>query len=274
MTKAGLKARLNADIVLRLLSAALLIPIALYVTWHGGWWLAVTTTVFAGLMAFEWARLTGERVSYVMIPFAIAANLCLIPYAPIVAGLILGTGALLVFIAMPGTFRERLAGGFGCLYAGGLPLAFLMIREGAWDGRNIALIIMAIVWVSDSAAYFAGKGFGGPLLSPKASPNKTWSGALGAIICSGLAGMIAARLMNADDMLWLAMGVTVSILTQTGDMFESIVKRRYGVKDVSGFLPGHGGVMDRLDGFGTVCVVLLLAFLLLPDMVAGLGFAA
>ena len=113
---------------------------------------------------------------------------------------------------------------------------------------------MGTVWASDTGAYFAGRGFGGPPLAPKDSPSKTWSGAIGAMICSGLCGLIAAGLLDASRISWLFAGFAISIVAQWGDLFESSLKRRYGVKDTSGFLPGHGGVMDRVDGLGMAAV--------------------
>lgn len=263
----------GSDIGWRLVSAAAMIPFGLFVVWHGGLWLTVSAGLIAGIMAFEWARLTREPAVYFMIPFAVIACLLSGQVSVTVTLLILISGALAGMLLMKGALRLRIAAGFGCLYAGGFPLAFLILREGAWDGRSAALIIMAIVWASDSGAYFAGRGFGGPLLSPKDSPNKTWSGAFGGVICSALSGIIAAKLMGANEILWLVSGVLLSVVAQVGDLFESQVKRRYQVKDTSGFLPGHGGVMDRLDGLGSAAVFVLLIFLLVPGIVSGLGFA-
>ncbi|MEM9740882.1 MAG: phosphatidate cytidylyltransferase, partial [Pseudomonadota bacterium] len=124
---------------------------------------------------------------------------------------------------------------------------------------------------SDSGAYFAGRGFGGPPLSAD-SPNKTWSGAFGAVICSVLAGAIAAGLLKADLLVWLVFGAVLSVVAQFGDLFESQIKRQFGVKDASGLVPGHGGVMDRVDGLGAVCVLAVAAFLAFPGLVSTLGF--
>ena len=262
----------KSDIGWRLVSAAVLIPFALYVVWTGGWWMVISAAIFAGIMAFEWARLTRQPAIYVIIPFSVAACFLLQLMSVIAALAVLVSGMIVAALLFKGDIRARIAAGFGCLYTGGMPLAFLILREGAWDGRSAALIMMAIVWASDTGAYFAGRGFGGPLLSPKDSPNKTWSGAIGGVISSSLSGVIAANLMDANIILWLFAGAAISVVAQVGDLFESQIKRRYQVKDVSGFLPGHGGIMDRVDSLGSVCVAVVLAFLLIPALVAGLGF--
>ncbi|MEM7767596.1 MAG: phosphatidate cytidylyltransferase, partial [Pseudomonadota bacterium] len=149
-------------------------------------------------------------------------------------------------------------------------IGLLALREGPWDGQAAALIFMAIVWASDSAAYFAGRGFGGPALSP-GSPNKTWSGALGAVFCCMLCGAIAAGLVGGDQLAWVCVGGMISVIAQAGDLLESSLKRRFGVKDASGLVPGHGGVMDRVDGLGAVCVAGGLILAAAPGLVAALG---
>jgi len=202
-------------------------------------------------------------------------SLAIIP--PVVAGIVnpvVGLGALILCAAAAAALhplaRERSASGFAVLYTSGMPLALYALREGPWDGVAAALIIMGIVWASDSAAYFAGRGFGGPPLSPE-SPGKTWTGSLGAVVCSVLCGIIAARITGGSVFEWAVFGGLISVLAQLGDLFESRIKRRYGVKDASGLVPGHGGVMDRVDGLGLVCVFSAVALYIWPALRQTLG---
>ncbi|MEL7284542.1 MAG: phosphatidate cytidylyltransferase, partial [Pseudomonadota bacterium] len=125
----------------------------------------------------------------------------------------------------------------------------------------------------DSAAYFSGRGFGGPALHPD-SPAKTWSGAIGAVIFTTLCGLLAARITGGDEVTWLIVGGLISVFAQFGDLFESSMKRSYGIKDSSGMVPGHGGLLDRVDGLGMVCVVMVLVFLFAPSLVTVLGLSA
>lgn len=273
MTVPAVPARTRSDLALRLISALVLIPCALFVVHQGGWWLASGSAVFAAIMGFEWCRMSGQGPMALAAGVLALANLSfmlvlqgVVPVAWICAGL--GAFAILFGALNHRTFSLAV---FGMMYAGGLPLALQILRGGPWDGQSAALILMAIVWASDSGAYFAGRGFGGPALSSD-SPNKTWSGALGAVICAVLSGAIAAGLMNASLWLWLAFGAAISIVAQLGDLAESQIKRRFGVKDASGFVPGHGGVMDRVDGLGAVCVIGVAALLASPVFAGALGF--
>lgn len=261
--------RTRSELALRVASALVLIPFALFVVHQGGVWLAVGSALFAGVMGFEWCRMAAQGPVWLAVPVLAVINLAF--FAAPAAWV---CGALGVFALIFGALHGRgfALGAFGMMYAGGLPFALQVLREGGpWDGQAAALILMAIVWASDSGAYFAGRGFGGPALSTD-SPNKTWSGALGAVICSVLSGAIAAGIEDAGLTTWLLFGAAISVVAQAGDLFESQIKRQFGVKDASGLVPGHGGVMDRVDGLGAVCVLAVAAFLAAPGLVESLGF--
>ena len=160
---------------------------------------------------------------------------------------------------------------FGAIYTT-LPFgSFVWIREAQPSGEYYLIALLAIVWTTDIAAYFAGSGFGGPLLSPKDSPNKTWTGAIGALVCAGLAGAAFARAVGGDFMHWLFASLIVSIVAQAGDLLESRFKRLYGVKDTSGVVPGHGGVLDRLDALMAAAVLGGACASLLADLAPGFG---
>lgn len=260
------------DLGLRLLSAAALIPFGLFVVWTGGALLAVACGVFAALMAYEWIRMTGSPAMKAFVTLAI------IPFIPAAMGAPLWSiwallGAMLIASFTHPASEKRGAEAFGLLYVAGMSLGLFFMREGPWDGVATALIFMGIVWGSDSAAYFTGRLVGGPLLHPD-SPSKTWSGAIGAVLFSAACGALAARITGGELLSWLVVGGLISVVAQIGDMFESSTKRRYEIKDSSGFVPGHGGLLDRVDGLGLVCVVTALAFLFAPDFVRVLGLDA
>jgi len=259
----------NNELVLRVLSALFLIPFGLFVVWKGGAALAFGCALFAALMSYEWVRMSASPLLRFMIPLSIVA--------PVIAGmfgLLPGFSALIVCAAIAAALHplagSRFMSGFGLLYVSGMPLALYALRDGPWQGQLAALLIMAIVWISDSAAYFAGRGFGGPPLSPE-SPSKTWTGTVGAIVCCVLAGMVAARISGGSPVYWAVIGGLISVVSQSGDLFESALKRRFGVKDASGLVPGHGGILDRVDGFGMVCIIMVAVFYTSTFLVNTLG---
>jgi phosphatidate cytidylyltransferase len=165
------------------------------------------------------------------------------------AMLILLYGAAVEYLAArAGQPRLWLAGGI--LYAGALPVACILLRADPRYGFAAIVFLFAVTWATDILAYFVGRLAGGPKLWRRVSPNKTWSGAIGgaaAAIAAGLAVVHAAQIANSLAVAGLAL--LLSVASQAGDLFESALKRRFGVKDASHIIPGHGGIMDRLDGF-------------------------
>lgn len=264
----GGKSGQTREVLVRLASAAVLVPIAITCVWFGGWLLSGFAALCAGLMAFEWARMARSRVALLMIFGAVLANL-LHPVDPRWALIALvGTGVVAMALEQRDGLKSTAL--LGTLYAGGLPLALQVLRAipDNITGLYIAMGVMVLSWASDTSAFFVGRHFGGPLLAPKDSPNKTWSGAIGAVVGSVITALVFAYFVKGPLLIWGLLGVCVSVAAQFGDLFESQVKRRHGVKDTSGFLPGHGGVMDRLDGFGTACVAMVAVLKALPMLAA------
>jgi len=151
----------------------------------------------------------------------------------------------------------------GLLYAGVLALAPIILRRDPALGFVAILFLFAVVWGTDIAAYFAGRALGGPKLWAAVSPNKTWSGALG----GALGGVVAALLVVTVAGLVIApmlvlVALVLSIASQAGDLLESALKRQFGAKDASDLIPGHGGLMDRLDGFLTAVLAAVMVGLL------------
>jgi phosphatidate cytidylyltransferase len=129
-------------------------------------------------------------------------------------------------------------------------VAPFVLRNDPRYGLVAIIFLFAVVWTTDIAAYFAGRAFGGPKLAPRLSPKKTWSGALGGAIWAVMAAGIVAIMGGLPRLVVAALvGLVLSVASQAGDLFESGLKRHYGAKDASQLIPGHGGLMDRLDGF-------------------------
>lgn len=139
--------------------------------------------------------------------------------------------------------------------------ALIWLRAGSYGLGNV-LFLLALVWATDIGAYLTGRAFGGPRLAPRISPGKTWAGAIGGLVFAACAGVAAAAISGSGIALAIAVALGLSIIAQAGDLAESAMKRRFGVKDSGHLIPGHGGLLDRLDS--TLAVALagaLLAFL-------------
>lgn len=244
-----------ADFGLRLVSALVLAALALGALWAGGWLFAAFWIVAAVAIVWEWQHLVGGpalnlRLSFGAASVALAAAFASLgrPEAAVVTVL---AGALAV--AWAGGLRTALWSGCGVAYAGALVISVCLLRNSLFHGVTAILWLFAVVWGTDVMAYFGGRLIGGPKLWPRVSPGKTWSGFLVGVGCGAVAGCAAAALgaMPGElSFLPLALlGVLAGAVSQAGDLFESAIKRRFGVKDSSHMIPGHGGVMDRLDGF-------------------------
>jgi phosphatidate cytidylyltransferase len=268
------------EILLRVASAAVLAPLGLWAVYAGGIALAIATAGCGILAAFEWTRMASQSkvmwVNAVLITVlaATSATAAFLAHQglEVVAMVALIGCAIASAVAFYGKASVSSIA-FGVIYTT-LPFGcFVWIREIPANGQLFLLSVLAIVWTTDVAAYFAGRGFGGPLLSPRDSPNKTWTGAIGAVVCAGLAGAAVARGGGGDFIHWLLFGVGVSIIGQCGDLLESRFKRLYEVKDTSGFVPGHGGILDRLDGLMAAAVAVALILRYLPQLAPGFGAA-
>lgn len=249
-----------SELGLRLASAAVLIPIALFCVWYGGWPLAICCAIMAALMSWEWAKMGGVAFSWLVGIPTVGACLSLMLEPVWLSPLLLAAGISLNFIVRKGGLRSRSVAAFGVLYVFALSGSLFLLRDGSWDGRELALYVMSMVWASDAAAYFTGRSLGGPRLLPSESPNKTWSGAIGAVVACVLCGILIGTLEHQAIFVWALFGGAVSVVAQIGDLFESGLKRRFKVKDSSALLPGHGGMLDRVDGLGAACLFAVVLF--------------
>ena len=261
----------SRNLLMRLIAGAVLAPVAIAIAYAGGWlWTTLVTVVAIGLYV-EWLTIVGAaRQRRVVASGAIGlaiAGLCLAAGWIDAALLVLGLGSAGVALLWQERRRWTVA---GFIYAAAAQVASVLVRLDQAEGFVALMLILLVVWVSDIGGYFAGRSIGGPKLWPRISPRKTWAGAVGGFVASlVISGGFAALDLGKSGPI-LLLGAILSIASQLGDLFESAVKRRFGVKDSSHFIPGHGGLMDRLDGF--VAAVVLAAFLgLLRGGVDGVG---
>ncbi len=261
----------SRNLVMRVVAALVLAPTAIALAYAGGWpWTVLVTLAAIGLYV-EWLMIIDAARQRRAVAVGIVALA--------IAGLFLGAAridaSIAVFIlGLAGVAlispRRRIWTAAGFFYAGAAQIASVLMRlDHAW-GFAALILILLVVWVTDIGGYFAGRGIGGPKLWPRVSPRKTWSGAICGLAASLVVsvGFTALGLAKAGPVLLLA--AALSIVSQLGDLFESAVKRRFEVKDSSHIIPGHGGLMDRLDGF-IAAIVVAAVFGLLRGGVDGVG---
>ncbi len=262
MTTPPRRGAANADarrnLVVRVASAAALAPLVLAIAYVGGWAFLVLCALAAAGILWEWMHLVAGRSDLrLLVPgwAALLAALLLTGTGhPAAGGAVVGLGtvivAVVVFAAAAGEGARAVWAGGGVVYAGIGFLGPALLRSDAQLGFQAIAFVALSVWSTDILAFFVGRALGGPLLWPRVSPNKTWSGAIGGL-AGGVAGGIAVAYASGSGRL-VSLGVlalALSVLAQAGDLFESAIKRRFGAKDSGWIIPGHGGLMDRLDGF-------------------------
>ena len=253
----------------RIVSAVVLAIPVLLLTWAGGVWFRVLAVAIGAIILYEWLLITGR----------LAPRSALVPAAALAAGFValafgspvstvfglLGAGLLATAIdaAMRGEGRGAAA---GLAYAGlsGVSLAYL--RGGDVSGLWTILFLFATVWATDIMAYFVGRSVGGPKLAPAISPGKTWSGAVGGLAGGMVAGLAVTAAAGQFRLVLVPLVAFLSVASQVGDLFESAIKRRHGVKDSSHLIPGHGGLMDRVDGLVAAALVLYLILMALAGV--------
>lgn len=252
---------LGSELALRVGSALVLVPLAIGTAYLGGWLFALFWGAAAMGVLWEWTALVA-RNDQRSVPLTGGASLAL-AVVLVAAGHLLAAVVVLAMGAIGAASlalaerRTWVAGGIP--YAGALALAPIVLRADDADGFLAVIFLFAIVWTTDISAYFAGRALGGPKLMPQVSPNKTWAGAVGGLIASVVVALALAKMAGLTALFALAMlAVVLSVFAQGGDLFESFLKRRFHAKDSSHLIPGHGGLMDRLDGFVSASVAAAL----------------
>jgi phosphatidate cytidylyltransferase len=261
----------SRNLLRRIAAALVLAPSAIAIAYAGGWfWTALVTLAAIGLYV-EWLMIVGsvrQRRVVVSGGLALAISGFCLAAGRIDAALV---ASALGFAAVALLSSERAFwSAAGLVYAAAAEIASVVVRLDQTWGLAALILVLLVVWVTDIGGYFAGRGLGGPKLWPRISPKKTWAGAIGGFAASLVvaAGFAATGLGKTGPML--LMGAVLSIASQLGDLLESAVKRRFGVKDSSHIIPGHGGLMDRLDGF-VAAVVMAAIFGFLRSGVDGVG---
>ncbi len=266
----------GGNLAARLVTGIVLVAVALAAVWIGGFGFAALVAAGSLVMFGEWAAMhrlpRGLRLAGLALLGAVQLTMPLALIGETLMALAAGAAVIAVFAwrlgggvtgaDAGGGRRLALAAASGLLYCG-LPAVALVWLRGLGLGLPATIFILAVVWATDIAAFFTGRAIGGPRLAPAISPNKTWAGALGGVVGAMLTG-VALAASYIDNLSFL--GAFASLagglagLAILGDLFESALKRRAGVKDSGSLLPGHGGVLDRLDGLVPAAVAGAMVF--------------
>ncbi len=257
-----------SNLRLRVISAGVLAPLILAAVWFGGLPFLLLIWGAVGLLALEWATMSAPEtpiragaVMAVMLLFAaiaVKAGYFKSAWLAVAIGAAAVWAVAMIWRRDDGPLHEA----FGMLYLGAPMVSLLWLRSGA-QGRDWTFMLLAATWSADIGAYAAGSLIGGPKLWPRISPKKTWSGFLVGILASMAAAelvALASPMQGGPPISWAwAAGLVVGLATMAGDLCESMLKRSFGVKDSGSLIPGHGGLLDRVDGlmFATAAMALV-----------------
>lgn len=241
--------RAHGELWARLGSALVLASIAIAATLAGDWAFAAMIGAGTMVLAWEWGRMVrAETASLTMIVHG--ATLIAAVLLTVVGAFAAAFGALAVGAVAVAALRREVWSPLGVFYFGLPAMALVFVRSDAALGAAAILYLFVVVWGADTAAYFCGRLIGGPRLAPRISPKKTWAGFIGGSLAPGLLGLAAAAWLGATSPTMLAASsIGLAIVSQLGDLAESAAKRAFGAKDASQLIPGHGGLLDRVDGF-------------------------
>jgi phosphatidate cytidylyltransferase len=242
-----------------------MIPVALAAVWYGGPWISGLAALAAAIMAWEWGRLVGRSTGPsdgLLLAVVAALSVLAGAYVAVWLGLLVGLAGILL--------QQRLAGarngapiwtGVGLAWIIAPCIGFVWLRAAPDDGVATVYWLLAVVWAIDTAAYIAGKTIGGPKLAPRISPKKTWAGLIGGVLAAMVVGLVTALIVDSAGIWQVALlSGALAIIEQMGDMAESFAKRHFGAKDSGNLIPGHGGLLDRLDGMlAVVAAVVILS---------------
>jgi phosphatidate cytidylyltransferase len=257
---------------LRAVSALVLAPLAVLAIWAGDLWFLAIMLAACAVLAREWAQMCAPArpipiawaVGAALLAVTATANVAL---SPALVTLVFAAALAGVFARRIG--QEGLDAAYGVLYLGWPAILLIWLRDGnSGMGLSWTILVFVVAWSADVMAFLVGSLLKGPKLWPRYSPNKTWSGFVGGLAAGALAGWLVAVFipggLGVPHPLWgLLLGLAGALATMAGDLWESALKRRFGVKDAGGLIPGHGGLLDRVDGLMFAAVVLAAARLLI-----------
>jgi phosphatidate cytidylyltransferase len=239
-----------ADLRARALSAAVLAPLSLACIWFGGAVFAALLAVITAGLAYEWLGLCRQLNPRAIALFVVLPVTVLVAaWGGAVPALALLAAAMIAGVALAEGISRARPLAFGVPYLGLAAVALVWLRQPPMSGGANVIVLLMIVWASDIGAYITGRAIGGPLLAPRISPGKTWSGAIGGLAAAGSTGLAASLFLGSGPISWRPAGfaLLLGVIGQIGDLFESRLKRHFGVKDSGTTIPGHGGLLDRLD---------------------------
>jgi phosphatidate cytidylyltransferase len=265
----------------RVASGFVLVPLVIEAIWwdKSGWGVVVMASIAAGVLAYEWAVMSTDHgrkrvmtviALAVIIPVVVAHYGNRDPVTGIRAAWALPTawglavlGACIGALAAKGAVDRRADASYGVIYIAS-PCIALVWLHGTHEGPAWTMLLFMTTWFADTGAYAAGNIFKGPKLWPRVSPKKTWSGFFGGLVCGTIAAVVVWGLNNMALTLGAAvlMGICGALATMAGDLWESVLKRRFGVKDSGDIIPGHGGLLDRVDGLLFAVIVVSAARLI------------
>lgn len=252
------------DFGLRAASAVVLAPLAVFAVWLGGLWILAVMAAACLLLSAEWARMSAPE-GWRSVVVGVAAALLTALAAAHFAGLSAGLVVMVVGAGLAGLFawsrkRSPVDAAYGVLYIGWPAVLFIWLRDGtSIEGFYWVTLTFAVTWSADVMAFLIGSTVGGPKLWPRYSPNKTWSGFIGGLIAATAAGIAMSVLPDAGTKnltVGAMLGLAGGAAAMAGDLWESALKRRFGVKDAGDIIPGHGGLLDRVDGLMFAIVVI------------------
>lgn len=253
---------MKSELQLRVLSGVVMAFLTLTLTWLGGTFFSVFSALIGLLIFYEWSTITAVKQDRANAIYGWVALLVICLFVSVFqflwafAALVIFTAAAWVWAKVR---QQRYWLPTGIFYAGFSALSLASIRGDDTAGLIAMLFVFAIVWTTDISAYFVGRAAGGPKLAPRISPGKTWSGAIGGAFFGTLAG-VGVYMLNYPflGISIVILALSLSVFSQIGDLFESFIKRRFSVKDSGHMIPGHGGIMDRVDGLVFACFAAFL----------------
>ncbi|MCR6501964.1 phosphatidate cytidylyltransferase [Shinella sp. CPCC 101442] len=254
---------MQSELRLRVISGIVLAAAVLAATWYGGFAFRLLAAAISVLVYYEWSTITrlpdsdfrGNAFGWATV--AGIAGLVIFGFDELALPVLIGATVISILYAFAFTKSGWLPGGI--VYSGLTAISLAFIRGDGGEGFAAMIFIFAVVWATDILAYFVGRAIGGPKLAPPISPGKTWSGAIGGAVSAVIAGTLVYAAFFPLNGVWIpVIALILSVCSQIGDLFESFIKRRFGVKDSSRLIPGHGGVMDRVDGLVFACFAAFL----------------